>query len=126
MGMYGQRDGGTRVTVRKQRLLDALRKNREGHRQTFLKAQEGYRQLCIEHLDTMLANARANRTFDTVVRLQAPTDHTKEYDINIQMLEMAEDDTLVISYEQFQHFVLDDWEWRQEFITNSAQYIGGV
>ena len=52
----------------------------------------------------------------------APQDHTKEYDINIQMLEMSEDEKLVVSQKQFQNFVLDDWEWRQDFLSNSAQY----
>ena len=37
MGMYGRSEGGTRVTVKKETLLAALRKNREGHRAVFLK-----------------------------------------------------------------------------------------
>jgi len=38
------------------------------------------------------------------------------------MLEMAEDEKLVISEEQFRHFVQDDWDWRGDFLSNSAQY----
>jgi len=120
--MYGRSEGGTRVTVKKEALLAALRKNREGHRSVFLKAQEGFRRLCIEHLDKMLANAKEGRVFATAIGLSAPEDHTKEYDVNIQMLEMSEDDKLVISEEQFRHFVQDDWDWRADFMANSAQY----
>src|SRR5271166_3963081 len=87
MGMYGSSEGGTRVTVKKNTLLVALRKNREGHRAVFLKAQEGFRRLCIEHLDKMLANAKEGRAFALSVGLKAPQDHTNEYDVNIQMLE---------------------------------------
>jgi len=123
MGMYGRSEGGTRVTVKKQTLLAALKKNREGHRAIFLKAQEGFRRLCIEHLDKMIADAKAGRSFATSIGLKAPQDHTREYDVNIQMLEMSEDDKLVISEEQFRHFVQDDWEWLEDFLSNSAQYI---
>lgn len=122
MGMYGLSEGGTRVTVKKETLLAALKKNREGHRSVFLKAQDGYRRICIEHLDKMLADAKAGKAFLTHIRLEAPQDHTKEYDVNIQMLEMSEDEKLVISEEQFRHFVQDDWEWREGFVANSAQY----
>jgi hypothetical protein len=120
--MYGRGEGGTRVTVKKETLLAALKKNREGHRSVFLKAQEGFRRLCIEHLDKMLANAKEGKAFALSVGLTAPQDHTKEYDVNIQMLEMSEDEKLVISEEQFRHFVQDDWEWRADFLSNSAQY----
>ena len=122
MGMYGRHEGGTRVTVKKDALLSALRKNREGHRAIFLKAQEGYRRVCIEHLDKMLSDAKSGGKFSTTIALVAPQDHTKEYDLNIQMLEMSEDEKLVISQEQFQNFVQDDWDWRPDFLTNSAQY----
>src|ERR1700722_8367579 len=104
MGMYTEREGGTRVTVKKEALLAALRKNREGHRAVFLKAQQGWRRLCIEQLDKMLADAKAGRTFAMQIRLPAPEDHTKDYDINIQMLEMSEDTSLVVSQKQFQNF----------------------
>jgi hypothetical protein len=120
--MYGRSEGDTRVTVKKETLLAALRKNREWHRSVFLKAQEGFRRLCIKHLDEMLADAKEGRAFKLSVGLQAPQDHTKEYDVNIQMLEMSEDEKLVISEEQFRHFVQDDWEWRADFLSNSAQY----
>jgi hypothetical protein len=120
--MYGRSEGGTRVTVKKETLLAALKKNREGHRSVFLKAQEGFRRLCVKRLDEMLANAREGKVFAMSIGLQAPQDHTKEYDVNIQMLEMSEDEKLVISEEQFRHFVQDDWEWREDFLTNSAQY----
>ena len=100
------------MTVKKATLLAALKKNREGHREVFLKAQEGFRRLCIEHLDKMIADAKAGKKFATSIGLEAPQDHTREYDINIQMLEMSEDEKLVISEEQFRHFVQDDWEWR--------------
>ena len=124
MVMCGRSEGGTRVTVKKETLLAALKKNRDGHRKVFLKAQEGFRRLCIEHLDKMLASAKAGKAFATSIGLIAPQDHTKEYDVNIQMLEMSEDKKLVISEEQFRHFVQDDWDWRNDFLINSAQYTG--
>jgi hypothetical protein len=69
--------------------------NRDSHRHLFLKAQEGYRKLVIEELDRMLADAKAGRPIRRSISLTEPSDHTKDYDRVIAMLEMSVDDTVI-------------------------------
>jgi hypothetical protein len=47
------------VKVHKAELLEKVKRNRDAHRDLFLKAQEGYRTAVIAELDRMLADAKA-------------------------------------------------------------------
>ena len=57
------------VKVKRQELLDVVRKNREAHRDIFEKARVGYRRQAIAELDVMLADAKAGRIIRRAVGL---------------------------------------------------------
>ena len=84
------------VVVNKGELLSVLRHNRAGHREVFLKAQEGFRDRAIAELDRSLADARAGRDVRLIVHLPKPEDHTEDYDREIRMLEMHTEPTVKI------------------------------
>jgi hypothetical protein len=115
--------GEGKVTVKKDELLTAIRKNREEHRGMFLEAQKGYRESVIEELDKMLADARTGKDYRVFVGLTAPSDHTKDYDRVIHMLEMSTADEVSVTERQFSQFVLDEWGWKGDFVATSANYI---
>ena len=75
------------VKVKREELLTKVRANRDAHRSLFLLAQEGYRKLVIEELDKMLADARAGLPIKRSVSLTEPSDHTKDYDRVVAMLD---------------------------------------
>jgi hypothetical protein len=84
------------VKVKRDELLTKVRANRDAHRDLFLKAQEGYRKLIIEELDRMLADAKEGRLIQRSVTLTEPSNHIKDYDRVITMLEMSVDETIVL------------------------------
>src|SRR6516165_11538428 len=96
------------VKVRRADLLAKVRTNRDAHRELFLRAQQGYRKLVIEELDRMLADAKAGRQISRAINLAEPVDHTADYDRVMAMLEMSVDDTVILSAQEFNQFVLDD------------------
>jgi hypothetical protein len=111
------------IRVDREHLLEIIRANRETHRSTFLKAQEGFRKLVIKKLDEMLENARNGVRFDTSVGLPTPQDMTKEYDMVISMLEMSVDEQIDISQGEFKMYVLDQWSWKGGWETSNSTYI---
>jgi len=113
------------VTVKREELLTKVRTNRDAHRTLFLKAQEGYRKLVIEELDWMLADAKAGRSISRSINLAEPVDHTADYDRILAMLEMSVDDTIMLDAQEFNQYVLDNWEWsRLASYTNQSYAIG--
>jgi hypothetical protein len=88
-----------------------VRHNLDAHRTLFLKAQEGYRKLVIEELDRMLADARQGRPIQRSVTLTEPSNHIKDYDRVITMLEMSLKDTVTLNAQSFDRYVIDNCDW---------------
>ena len=99
------------ILVKKSDLLTVLKKNRDSHRDLFLKAQQGFRRKAIARLDEMLERAKAGKEIELYVSLQAPIDQTADYDRVIGMLEMSIEDKIELDERSYQQYVLDEWTW---------------
>jgi hypothetical protein len=113
------------VKVYTAELMRKLIANRDGHRALFLKAQAGYREAVIKALDKALHDAREGRAYATYIALQAPEDHTSDYDTVISMLEMSVDTTIEIEQHDFQCYVLDKWQWAANVNFLNSTYASG-
>lgn len=59
--------------------------------------------------------------------LPEPQSYEKSYSKALRMLELSVDDTIEIPADTFNQLVLDEWEWKQNFVTTSMAtkaYIG--
>ena len=114
-----------KVRVKRDELLAKIRKNRDEHRDLFLKAQEGFRARAVEELDKMLALARDGKEVRLYVGLEQPEDHTAEYDRAIEMLEMSQDDTLDVDRQTFAQLVKNEWAWFEKAMVTNTLYASG-
>ena len=114
-----------RVTVPRLQLLEKIKANRENHRALFLKAQEGYRERVLEELDHMLRLARDGGQLRVRVGLDAPEDHTDDYDRVIAMLEMSVEETITIDALSFDNYVRDHWAWSDAALFKNSTYASG-
>lgn len=110
------------VKVSSVQLLEIVKKNRSGHRAIFLEAQVGFRKRVIDELERLLAQARDGKKVLGYVNVPAPSDHTKDYDLVVSMLEMSLDATVEITSRDYSRFVLDDWDWKREFLVSNSGY----
>lgn len=112
--------------VPKNRLLEILKANREKHRSVFLKAQENYRKIAIDLMDQMLKDAREGGPVRKRINLDAPTDHTSDYDSIIGLLELSLDVNVDLSLQEYQMYVQDQWHWAKDLVknTNYAAFVG--
>ncbi len=110
------------VKVNRNELLSALKINKEEHRKTFLDAQEGYREDVIDELDRMLKDAREGKKIKRALVLPEPKDHTSSYETAIRMLEMCVDDIIEITDHEFQQLVMDNWNWKADFVGTASNY----
>lgn len=140
--------GERTVTVDRQQLIETLKKNREKHQKDYQDSLDGYKEDASAELakqvqiaqkkiadnEEMLKNRINN--FDpneplsdaltvlssVVLKLKAPRDHTRSYDVAISMAEWEVSETVELTQSQFQCFVLDDWDWTAEFNAINATY----
>lgn len=113
------------IKVNKTKLIKILKDNREEHRGLFLEAQKAFRQVAINALDEQLKAARDGKPFQlqVLVSLQAPQDHTKDYDRCIAMLEMSVEKEVIVSDQEFQNFVQDTWSWSRNWALSNQSYV---
>lgn len=119
--MYNNQGMGT-VTVKKDELLEIVRKNREAHRKIFLEAVDGFRAKAVEMLEQRLTDAKAGRRINIRISLPTPVDQTREYDRAIKMLEMSVDGQVQLTQTEFAQYVMDDWSWKKQFSATNKMY----
>jgi Asp-tRNA(Asn)/Glu-tRNA(Gln) amidotransferase A subunit family amidase len=110
------------VKVKKSEALEILKKNREDHRKIFLEALEGYKKQAVELLEKHIKGIKAGRVASVRVQIPEPQDYTREYDRAIKMLEMSVDDIVELDEDTFAQFVMDDWDWKRQFLSSNAPY----
>lgn len=108
--------------IEKVQLLEVLASNRAKHRAIFEEAVEGYRKKAIAMLNENLDAIKANKNHRVGVYLQVPEDHTRDYDRIIKMVNMSTDNEIVLQETDFKSYVMDDWQWTQQFLTSNAVY----
>ena len=114
------------VKVKREELLAKVRSNRDAHRTLFLKAQEGYSKLVIEELDRMLQDAKDGLSIRRSVTLTEPSNHLKDYDRVVTMLEMSVDDTITLDAQDFDRCVMDSWDWSRFALATNTAYADEV
>lgn len=112
------------ILVRKEILLEKLRANRGAHRAIFEEACAGYRAKAIALLDQQLQLAKDGKhfSFAAFYQLNQPADQTKDYDRAIGMLEMDTGDHTELTEQDYRHYILDDWDWKMDFLVNNSLY----
>jgi hypothetical protein len=111
--------------VKKEELLETLKKNRAAHLKTHEVAVADYLGAVKETAAEMLDNIKeavADFSKDTDmgfavsgVNIEKPESYEGAYDTVIKMIEMETRDELDLSSEEFQTFVMNDWDWSENY-----------
>lgn len=116
----------SKVTIRKDELLHAVRENRVKHVQEHAEAMAGYRLRVVDEARKLVEDGTTGKTIDRgpITSLVVPPNHAKDYDRVIRMLEMSTADVITVSETQFSNFVLDEWNWSAAFKNVTSGYTG--
>jgi hypothetical protein len=114
--------GLSTVLVERERVLEAVKANRESHRRKFEEAIEGYKQRAIELLEEHIQRIKKKGPERVFVDLPWPTDHTEDYDRIVDQLEFSLDETLELNEQEFNTYVRDEWGWQKAFSATYSMY----
>lgn len=113
------------VKIEKAKVLEIVKANRDKHRAIFLEALDGWKAAVLKEVERLFNEAKADRINKSVfVNLPRPTDHTRDYDRAIQMLDLEVESVVTLSNEDFANLVQDDWDWRNQFLASNSAYSG--
>lgn len=111
------------IVVNKAELLDVLRKNREAHEKTFIKAWKGYKATVLEILEKAYKDAQGGDLNAWRIHLVQPINQVGDYDRAIRKMEMSQHDEIYLDDREFAQYVMDDWAWKASFTESSAMYV---
>lgn len=113
------------ITVDKATLIETVTRNRDQHRDQFLRAQVRFREEAVRILDEHAADARAGKDVRLIVQLPVPKDYTKSYNTVLAMLDWHQGDTWELDQRDFERYVENRWEWANDFAATTQTYLGG-
>lgn len=126
--------------IPREKLLEAIKENRETHKTEFDKAIIGWRKESVKalkkhqaHVEKVIGRMEADVSEDKPVKglnvrnlypkiPTRPEDHTADYDGLIKRLEMSSDETIWLTHHDFERFVLDKWDWKETFSAQLSNY----
>lgn len=130
--------------IERQKLIQIVTENRSKHDAAFEEAWAGYLIEIRERVEKLAANTRdfANyvdtellkeETFDIPELLKklyackvepvvAPINQKKSYDMILRKLELDTRETIELDDEEFKQYVLDEWDWTNQFVAASMMY----
>jgi len=113
------------IQVKKETVLEILKKNKELHHKEFEEAMEGWINKAknkLERLLTILNSSEARDAILSEVHLPKPVSYEKEYDKAIKMVEFEIRSVIEISSSDFEKYFLDEWAWKEHFLSNTRMY----
>ena len=109
----------------KNRVLTALKENKEKHVRAFETAMEKYWVAVRKALKELCAKAEKETLSEKDIlgwRLPRPKNYAPEYEVAIKMLEMASDDDVTLTEVEFRQYIMDEWEWKHQWDTVVSTY----
>jgi hypothetical protein len=103
------------VRVAKAEILALLRTNKRHHADNFERLDAAFRKRAIAIMERNLAAAREGRQFTLHIELRMPRSYEKAYAEAIGLLEMSVDETIELTGQLYQGWILDEWEWTEDF-----------
>jgi len=97
------------VKINKDELLGIVKNNRSKHIDEFVEAVEDYKSFLDQFKNLKYTPA-------------APKSYENSYDKAIRMLELSVEDVIEIDDTTFNQLVLDDWNWKDNFISSNFLY----
>ena len=115
-----------KVKVSKQELVEKLKENREVHIAEYTEMIQDYKSKVTKELKKILKESKNKNNWDprTSVHLDKPRSYATEYNQIIGLLEMSVEDTFDISQEEYNKYVLNQWNWSSSFEFSKMSYLG--
>lgn len=115
------------ITAKTATVIGHLKANLAEHTDIVKEARDGYVKKAEEALLARLQQIREGHVVELSFRLTPPQDHSNEYRTVLKMLELhleAGEDTIQLKAPDVQQYVLNNWNWTDNFLLSNAGYSG--
>jgi hypothetical protein len=132
-------------------LVRIIGENRGAHNEVFKAATQGYYEKLREELENKKTLAKkysklVSKQLKTLTEFdisrdwkdisktaselnylttKKPVSYEEDYTIALRKLELMRATEIALTEKEFRQYVLNDWDWSQEFYTNNSNYVSG-
>ena len=110
--------------MNKSDLASIIEANKVKHKESYEKAFAGFKATVEKALQTNLENIKKGKKINVYVNEAVPVDHTEDYDRALDMITHNIDSYVILNAEDYSRYVQDNWQWKQQWNTSNAKYIG--
>jgi hypothetical protein len=113
-----------KIKIRKETVLEILRENKAKHCIEFEEAISGWISKARIKLTDLLSDLNTDkaRSLKIEIYLPRPVSYEKDYEKAIKMIEFEIRDEVEISTQDFDKYFLDEWTWKENFLSNTGLY----
>ena len=112
------------VKVSSADLLNTLEKNLQKHQKDIKEANKNryddIKEYFLNKIEVMLKNE--DYVMKECITFPIPKDHSEDYKKAIQMVKMSQENIIELTENQFDRLVMDNWQWKKDFIATSSLY----
>jgi hypothetical protein len=125
-----RRNAMKNVKLDRTKLLEIVKENMLKHIREYNESVEDYKKIVLRLSEANLELAKTGNLdqFKKIERLPTfPVSYEQSYRRAIKMLELSIDTIIEVEEDVFNQLVLDEWTWKNSFVTNSTLYksVGG-
>lgn len=106
-------------------LLNIVRENKDKHVKDFSESVQDFQKAALQIAQENLALVETGLV-EEIAKVKAmppkPVSYETEYIRAIRMLELSVDSIIELDEHSFNQLVLDEWTWKQAFVSNSTFY----
>ena len=114
---------GMTIAVDTSALIESLTENRAEHERLYNEAQDKYRALIIEAMDRRLSRIKSGGEIKVYFGdIIAPKSFLESFDTALAMLKWHIGEQISLGQDDFERYVLDNWEWKQQFAASTGTY----
>lgn len=104
------------IEIKKEELLEILRKNLELHEKIYKCSLEGFKKKFVFRCKKVLFNTKRDIfNYSILSKLIEPEEHIDDYKSIIRMMELEVKNTIFLTVREFQQYVLNKWNWIDSF-----------
>ena len=113
------------VNINIEELLGIVQENKQKHIDAFKESVADYKKATLQIAKDNLALVKTGK-LEEIARVKAmppkPSSYENEYNRAIRMLELSVDEVIELQQDVFNQLVLDEWQWKHTFVSNSTIY----
>lgn len=114
------------VKVKKSELLNTLRTNLVKHKADYQESVEGFRLKAAEQIARLSKQVVDYKPGDDAFALSLgliiPVSYEKQYLEIIRLFEMEVEEVVTLKQDEFSRYVMDDWQWKDNFSSMTKMY----